>query len=82
VKKFQSYFFYVSANDKFRRQRQQAAGKQPPGTMNSVSRIDELARILFPASFFLLNFFYWLGYVALAEEFKWREPPPSIINAN
>jgi gamma-aminobutyric acid receptor subunit alpha len=49
--------------------------------MNSVSRIDKFARIMFPASFFLLNFFYWLGYVALADEFKWREPPPSIIMA-
>ncbi|XP_065350484.1 gamma-aminobutyric acid receptor subunit alpha-6-like [Cloeon dipterum] len=75
-------FFCLTGNDKFRRMRQRAAGQQQgPGAMNSVSRIDKLARILFPASFFILNFLYWLGYVALADEFKWRQPPPSIIMA-
>jgi len=72
-------FRLTAANDKFRRQRQRAAGQQGPGIMNSVSRIDTMARILFPASFFLLNFAYWLGYVALADEFKWQEPAPSVM---
>ncbi|XP_059487384.1 gamma-aminobutyric acid receptor alpha-like [Neocloeon triangulifer] len=74
--------FCLTGNDKFRRMRQRAAGQQGPGIMNSVSKIDQFARVMFPASFFFLNFLYWLGYVALADEFKWREPPPSIIVAN
>jgi gamma-aminobutyric acid receptor subunit alpha len=42
--------------------------------MNSVSEIDRTARVLFPASFFMLNFLYWLGYVALEEDFAVQDP--------
>ena len=43
--------------------------------VNSVSHIDRAARILFPASFGLLNLFYWVIYYTFQEEFDWRDPP-------
>ncbi|KAG8225044.1 hypothetical protein J437_LFUL000022 [Ladona fulva] len=46
------------------------------GRVNSVSQIDRAARILFPASFGLLNLFYWTGYViAAGNEFTWKDVP-------
>lgn len=47
--------------------------------VNSVSLIDRAARVLFPASFSLLNLCYWLVYVTYQEEFKWRDPPMNSI---
>ncbi|KAF4530698.1 hypothetical protein B566_EDAN004937 [Ephemera danica] len=60
--------YCITGNEWFRRQRQRQAGNTS-GMMNSVSQIDRAARILFPASFGLLNFLYWVGYVALEEDF-------------
>ncbi|XP_071439191.1 gamma-aminobutyric acid receptor subunit alpha-3 [Hetaerina americana] len=46
------------------------------GRVNSVSQIDRAARVLFPASFGLLNLFYWAGYVvASGDEFTWKDAP-------
>ncbi|PSN48892.1 hypothetical protein C0J52_09671 [Blattella germanica] len=43
--------------------------------VNSVSHIDRAARILFPASFGLLNLFYWVVYYTCQDDFGWRDPP-------
>nr|CAD7203081.1 unnamed protein product [Timema douglasi] len=43
--------------------------------VNSVSHIDRVARILFPASFGLLNLCYWVAYYTYQEEFRWKDPP-------
>ena len=40
-------------------------------TINSVSKIDRLSRVLFPVTFFLLNAFYWWGYVTKDDHFTW-----------
>ena len=46
--------------------------------VNSVSHIDRAARVLFPASFGLLNLFYWVIYYTCQEEFDWRDPPIAV----
>lgn len=57
---FRQFLRCVAADEKFKRQRQQSAsgGK----LTNSVSKIDQVSRILFPVSFFILNIFYWVRY--------------------
>lgn len=63
-----------------RRQREVASSYRKCGDrisrhINSVSYIDRVARIVFPASFGLLNVCYWMVYVTYQEEFKWQDPP-------
>ena len=66
----------------FRRRRQREAagncrkkGEKIARHINSVSYIDKVARVVFPASFGLLNVCYWVIYVTYQEEFKWQDPP-------
>ncbi|XP_018306433.1 gamma-aminobutyric acid receptor alpha-like [Mycetomoellerius zeteki] len=77
-------FLYCLAGDEAfrrRRQREVASNYRKRGDrmsrrhINSVSYIDRVARIVFPASFGLLNVCYWVVYVTYQEEFKWQDPP-------
>lgn len=70
------FFFFCRR----RRQREAATDCRKEGErierhINSVSYIDRVARVVFPASFTFLNIFYWVVYVTYQEEFKWRDPP-------
>ncbi|XP_047741655.1 gamma-aminobutyric acid receptor subunit alpha-5 [Hyalella azteca] len=50
----------VVGSESYRRAREREATVS--GSVNSVSRIDELSRILFPVSYGLLNLWYWYSY--------------------
>ena len=57
---FRQFLRCIIADETFRRQRQKAAAQE--SSSNSVSKIDQIARVLFPLSFLLLNAFYWTIY--------------------
>jgi hypothetical protein len=40
----------------------------PLMTLNSVSQIDKISRIVFPLAFMLLNVFYWFNYLKQSEK--------------
>ncbi|GBP17030.1 Gamma-aminobutyric acid receptor alpha-like [Eumeta japonica] len=50
------------------------------GHINSVSHIDRAARVLFPASFAVLNLFYWLVYAFSNESFVWSDAPINTLS--
>lgn len=68
-------------DENYRKQRQREAARDinlATGLskhINSVSYIDQAARVLFPASFAALNLAYWMLYGASPEEFGWKDPP-------
>ncbi|KAH0955354.1 hypothetical protein HN011_004832 [Eciton burchellii] len=79
---WRQFLYCLAGDDTFRRRRQREAassyrkcGNRISRHTNSVSRIDRVARIVFPASFGLLNVCYWVVYVTYQEEFKWQDPP-------
>ncbi|XP_068085895.1 gamma-aminobutyric acid receptor subunit alpha-6 [Anabrus simplex] len=78
VPKWRQLLYCLSGDDAYRRQRQreasQSCGVEGGRHVNSVSYIDRTARVLFPATFGLLNFFYWLAYYTYQDEFGWRDP--------
>lgn len=84
--KWRQFLYCLMGDDKFRRQRQrEAAGALGPNDhrlrhINSVSLIDRIARIIFPASFFFLNVCYWFVYVTSQEEFEWADTSLPISN--
>ena len=43
------------------------------GSTNSTSKIDAVARILFPVSFGLFNITYWLSYFHPQKPFEWTD---------
>ncbi|OQR73768.1 gamma-aminobutyric acid receptor alpha-like [Tropilaelaps mercedesae] len=54
------FIMCMISHEKYRDELRRSA---PKGQfVNSVSQIDKVSRILFPASFFLLNILYWFGY--------------------
>lgn len=77
------YLFIAPVLDRRRRRQREAAAnnhrecgdRRVSRHINSVSHIDRVARIVFPASFGLLNVCYWVVYVTYQEEFKWQDPP-------
>ncbi|XP_026468806.1 uncharacterized protein LOC113372668 [Ctenocephalides felis] len=79
IPRWKQLIYCLLGNDEFRRQRQREASscKKERGAngtirqVNSVSMIDRMARVLFPASFGLLNLLYWIIYVTYQEEFTW-----------
>jgi gamma-aminobutyric acid receptor subunit alpha len=84
VPKWRQLLYCLAGDDAYRRQRQREAahGSRIAGEgglvsrhVNSVSYIDQAARVLFPASFGLLNLFYWVAYYTYQEEFGWGDPP-------
>ena len=54
----------------WRKQRQMEAASSGNG-MNSTSKIDSVARILFPLTFSLFNLTYWFSYFQSQKEFDW-----------
>lgn len=50
----------------------QAAELRAQRHVNSVSSIDRVARVLFPASFALLNLAYWVAYGGQVQDFSWH----------
>lgn len=50
------------------------------GHINSVSLIDRSARVLFPASFALLNMFYWMVYAFSSDDFAWSDNPINTLS--
>uniref|UniRef100_A0A182IXG1 Uncharacterized protein n=2 Tax=Anopheles atroparvus TaxID=41427 RepID=A0A182IXG1_ANOAO len=60
-------------DDQFRRRRQREASAKGGGNrhVNSVSLIDQAARILFPTSFTFFNILYWLVYYTYQADFTW-----------
>ncbi|XP_066583017.1 gamma-aminobutyric acid receptor subunit alpha-6 [Prorops nasuta] len=85
--KWRQFLYCLVGDDAFRRRRQrEAAGDSrksgDPLTrhINSVSYIDRVARVIFPASFGFLNICYWVVYVTCQEEFQWQDPPIGSIS--
>ena len=56
---------------KYRRARTLEATRR--GSTNSTSRIDSMARILFPLSFGLFNLTYWYSYFHAQKPFDWDD---------
>ncbi|XP_033217149.1 gamma-aminobutyric acid receptor alpha-like [Belonocnema kinseyi] len=80
--KWRQFLHCLAGDDAFRRRRQREAaieirkhGKRIERHINSVSHIDRVARVVFPASFTFLNVCYWVVYVTYQQEFKWQDPP-------
>ncbi|VVD03447.1 unnamed protein product, partial [Leptidea sinapis] len=73
VPRWKQLVYCLAGYDQYRRQRQLEAGNR--GHINSVSHIDKAARVLFPASFALLNLFYWLIYAFADDDFAWSDNP-------
>ncbi|XP_024945828.1 gamma-aminobutyric acid receptor alpha-like isoform X3 [Cephus cinctus] len=85
--KWRQFLYCLVGDDAFRRRRQREAaggyrkhGERIERHVNSVSYIDRVARIVFPASFGFLNVCYWVIYVTYQEEFKWQDPPIASIS--
>ncbi|XP_023950076.2 gamma-aminobutyric acid receptor alpha-like isoform X2 [Bicyclus anynana] len=78
VPRWRQLLYCLAGDDQYRRQRQREAGNR--GHINSVSHIDRAARVLFPASFALLNLFYWLFYVFANDTFAWSDNPISTLS--
>ncbi|CAL4124456.1 unnamed protein product, partial [Meganyctiphanes norvegica] len=57
---FSQFYHCILGDEQYRRNRQRAAKRQH--SVNSVSIIDTVARYLFPASYGLLNLWYWYSY--------------------
>nr|XP_027221982.1 gamma-aminobutyric acid receptor subunit alpha-1-like [Penaeus vannamei] len=62
----------VVGDDQYRRERQRRACLQR--SVNSVSAIDTVSRILFPASYGLLNLWYWYSYYDTELISNWSDP--------
>ncbi|KYM97474.1 PREDICTED: gamma-aminobutyric acid receptor subunit alpha-1 [Cyphomyrmex costatus] len=86
---WKQFFYCLVGDEAFRRRRQRevASNYRKRGDrmsrrhINSVSYIDRVARVVFPASFGLLNVCYWVVYVTYQEEFKWQDPPIGSITS-
>ncbi|XP_076233553.1 gamma-aminobutyric acid receptor subunit alpha-1 isoform X2 [Calliopsis andreniformis] len=87
IPKWRQFLYCLAGDEAFRKRRQREAagnckrhGEKISRHINSVSYIDKVARIVFPASFGLLNVCYWVTYVTYQEEFKWQDPPLGSIS--
>ncbi|XP_068628059.1 gamma-aminobutyric acid receptor subunit alpha-6 [Battus philenor] len=78
VPRWRQLLYCLAGDDRYRRQRQVEAGKR--GHINSVSHIDKAARVLFPASFALLNLFYWMIYAFSSDDFAWSDNPMNTLS--
>ena len=56
----------------YRKERQAEAASSGNG-QNSTSKIDSVARILFPASFGFFNMVYWYSYFQAQKPFDWGD---------
>ncbi|XP_013411588.1 gamma-aminobutyric acid receptor subunit alpha-2 [Lingula anatina] len=57
---WQTFFHCLLGNPVYRNYKQRL--RNPTG-VNSISRIDRAARVVFPGTFIILNFFYWLIFL-------------------
>ncbi|XP_017788598.1 PREDICTED: LOW QUALITY PROTEIN: gamma-aminobutyric acid receptor alpha-like [Habropoda laboriosa] len=87
IPKWRQFLYCLAGDEAFRKRRQREAagncrkhGEKIARHINSVSTIDRVARIVFPASFGFLNVCYWVTYVTYQEEFKWQDPPLGSIS--
>ncbi|XP_049865477.1 gamma-aminobutyric acid receptor alpha-like [Pectinophora gossypiella] len=78
VPRWRQLLYCLAGDDRYRRQRQREAGSR--GHINSVSHIDRAARVLFPASFALLNLFYWMVYAFSNDDFAWSDNPMNTLS--
>ncbi|XP_045763812.1 gamma-aminobutyric acid receptor alpha-like isoform X1 [Maniola jurtina] len=78
VPRWRQLLYCLAGDDQYRRQRQREAGNR--GHINSVSHIDKAARVLFPASFALLNLFYWMVYAFSNDTFAWSDNPINTLS--
>ncbi|XP_060800706.1 gamma-aminobutyric acid receptor alpha-like [Amyelois transitella] len=78
VPRWRQLLYCLAGDDRYRRQRQVEAGNR--GHINSVSHIDRAARVMFPASFALLNLFYWLMYAFSNDDFAWSDNPINTLS--
>ncbi|XP_045138363.1 gamma-aminobutyric acid receptor subunit alpha-2-like [Portunus trituberculatus] len=62
----------VLGDENYRRERQRTACLQR--SVNSVSTIDTVSRIMFPLSYGLLNLWYWYSYYDTQLVFNWTDP--------
>jgi len=60
------FFLCIIADESFRLQR--LRNSIPGATVNSVSGIDKISRVLFPLSFLILNIVYWYIYTNMNNE--------------
>ncbi|XP_041973405.1 gamma-aminobutyric acid receptor subunit alpha-2 [Aricia agestis] len=79
VPRWRQVMYCLAGDEQYRRQRQREAGGNR-GHINSVSHIDRAARVLFPASFALLNLFYWLVYAFANDDFDWSNNPINTLS--
>jgi len=69
---FHQFVLCFLANEDFRKKREKAATLA--GTsFNSVSKIDNFARLLFPLTFLLFNLLYWSHYAGKIGRFDWED---------
>nr|XP_053626173.1 uncharacterized protein LOC128684056 [Cherax quadricarinatus] len=66
------FYHCVLGDENYRRERQRTACLQR--SINSVSVIDTVSRILFPMSYGLLNLWYWYSYYDTELVFNWTDP--------
>ncbi|KAJ8726896.1 hypothetical protein PYW08_015293 [Mythimna loreyi] len=78
VPRWRQLLYCLAGDDRYRRQRQVEAGSR--GHINSVSHIDRAARVMFPASFALLNLFYWMVYAFSNDDFAWSDNPMNTLS--
>ncbi|XP_059060236.1 gamma-aminobutyric acid receptor alpha-like [Achroia grisella] len=78
VPRWRQLLYCLAGDDRYRRQRQVEAGNR--GHINSVSHIDRAARVMFPASFALLNLFYWMVYAFSNDDFAWSDNPINTLS--
>lgn len=76
--KWKQFLKCLKGDDEFRRQRQREAANNHNNHhnlrhVNSVSLIDRVSRVLFPATFGLFNLCYWMVYFMAQENFKWAD---------
>ncbi|KAL3266303.1 hypothetical protein HHI36_010482 [Cryptolaemus montrouzieri] len=87
IPRWKQFLYCLKGDENFRKQRQKQAaycGSESSSNgmqhVNSVSLIDRTARILFPVSFAVLNFCYWLIYFMYHDDFEWENAPLNTLN--
>ncbi|XP_073999956.1 gamma-aminobutyric acid receptor subunit alpha-6 [Rhodnius prolixus] len=77
IPRWKQLIYCLVGDERYRRERQREAARECVNKrVNSVSHIDRAARVLFPASFLILNIIYWLLYFRYQQHFVWKQTPP------
>lgn len=72
IPKWRQIWFCFLGDEKFKRDRERDVKMSQGGRnryVNSVSLIDRTARVVFPASFTILNILYWLVFYTYQKDF-------------